>query len=61
MKPAVVLLSGGLDSATCLAIACEQGFQPHAISFRYGQRHQYELERAQKSGPSIGRGLASSD
>ncbi|WP_235908542.1 7-cyano-7-deazaguanine synthase QueC [Roseiconus nitratireducens] len=44
--PAVVLLSGGLDSTTCLAIAREQGFTVHAISFRYGQRHEYELERA---------------
>ena len=47
-KPAVILLSGGLDSATCLAIALDQGFEPHAISFRYGQRHQYELERADR-------------
>ena len=47
-KPAVILLSGGLDSATCLAIAIDQGFEPHAISFRYGQRHQYELERADR-------------
>lgn len=47
-EPAVVLLSGGLDSATCLAIAKEQGYQSHAISFRYGQRHRYELERAEK-------------
>ncbi|MGB7344739.1 MAG: 7-cyano-7-deazaguanine synthase QueC [Pirellulaceae bacterium] len=46
--PAVVLLSGGLDSATCLAIARESGFAPHAISFRYGQRHEYELQRAEK-------------
>ncbi|QDT02508.1 7-cyano-7-deazaguanine synthase [Rubripirellula lacrimiformis] len=45
-RPAVVLLSGGLDSATCLAIARDEGFTPHAISFRYGQRHQYELDRA---------------
>jgi len=45
-RPAVVLLSGGLDSATCLAIAKHEGFVCHAISFRYGQRHQYELERA---------------
>jgi 7-cyano-7-deazaguanine synthase len=44
--PAVILLSGGLDSATCLAIAIDEGFVPHTISFRYGQRHQYELERA---------------
>lgn len=42
-QPAVVLLSGGLDSATCLAIAREAGFAPHAISFRYGQRHEHEL------------------
>ena len=47
-RPAVILLSGGLDSATCLAIAREQGFQTHAISFRYGQRHEYELERAKR-------------
>ncbi len=45
-SPAVVLLSGGLDSATCLAIARTEGFDVHAISFRYGQRHEYELERA---------------
>lgn len=45
-KPAVVLLSGGLDSATCMAIAREQGFSLHAISFRYGQRHGVELEKA---------------
>ena len=45
-KPAVVLLSGGLDSATVLAIAAAQGFETYAISFRYGQRHVYELEAA---------------
>lgn len=45
-RPAVVLLSGGLDSATCMAIARAEGFSSHAISFRYGQRHQLELERA---------------
>ena len=45
-RAAVVLLSGGLDSATCLAIARDEGFTPHAISFRYGQRHQFELDRA---------------
>ncbi|MCA9135374.1 MAG: 7-cyano-7-deazaguanine synthase, partial [Planctomycetales bacterium] len=44
--PSVILLSGGLDSATCLAIARDAGFAIHAISFRYGQRHEYELERA---------------
>ncbi|MCC9599729.1 7-cyano-7-deazaguanine synthase QueC [Stieleria sp. JC731] len=47
-RPAVVLLSGGLDSATCLAIANDAGFAVHAISYRYGQRHEYELERAQR-------------
>ncbi len=44
--PAVVLLSGGLDSATVLAIAASRGFATHALSFRYGQRHAIELERA---------------
>lgn len=52
-NPAVVLLSGGLDSATCLAIAAESGFQPHAISFRYGQRHLDELERASQIAKSM--------
>ena len=52
--PAVVLLSGGLDSATCLAIARDQGFLAHAISFRYGQRHQYELERAVELAKTLG-------
>ena len=47
-KRAVVLLSGGLDSATCLAIAKSEGYELHAISFQYGQRHLYELERAKK-------------
>ena len=46
MKPAVVLLSGGLDSATVLAIAKTAGFQCYAMSFRYGQRHAVELECA---------------
>lgn len=43
MKKAVVLLSGGLDSTTCLALAKSQGFDCHAISFSYGQRHTAEL------------------
>ena len=43
---AVVLLSGGLDSSTCLLIAREEGFEVHALSFDYGQRHVVELERA---------------
>ena len=45
---AVVLLSGGLDSATVLAIACEQGFICHALSIDYGQRHAAELDAAQR-------------
>lgn len=42
----MVLLSGGLDSTTCLAIAVDQGFSPVALSFRYGQRHAVELDAA---------------
>jgi 7-cyano-7-deazaguanine synthase len=45
---AVVLLSGGLDSATALAVAGDRGFECHAISFRYGQRHQVELDAARR-------------
>jgi 7-cyano-7-deazaguanine synthase len=47
-KRAVVLLSGGLDSATALAIARSQGFEIHALSVDYGQRHRVELERARQ-------------
>lgn len=47
MKRAVVLLSGGLDSATTLAIAKEEGYDLFALSFRYGQRHQIEVQSAQ--------------
>ncbi len=46
--PAVVLLSGGLDSTTILALAQQQGFVCHALSFRYGQRHHVELEAARR-------------
>src|SRR5262245_24569903 len=49
MKPraqAVVLLSGGMDSTTALAIALHEGFDVHALTFRYGQRHQVEVEAA---------------
>lgn len=51
---AVVLLSGGLDSATCLAIACDQGFLPYALTFRYGQRHQHELNAAARVAERFG-------
>lgn len=47
-KPAVVLLSGGLDSTTCIAIARDEGFTPYALSFNYGQRHSIELDCANK-------------
>ena len=47
-RRAVVLLSGGLDSATTLAIAREEGFECYALSFDYGQRHRFELEAAEK-------------
>ncbi|MEH3135982.1 MAG: 7-cyano-7-deazaguanine synthase QueC [Mycolicibacterium neoaurum] len=53
-KPAVVLLSGGLDSTTVLAIAKEQGFDPYALSFRYGQRHVVELEAARRVADALG-------
>lgn len=46
-RPAVILLSGGLDSSTVLAIARSQGFRPCALSFRYGQRHIHELAAAE--------------
>ena len=45
---AVILLSGGLDSTTCLAIAKHQGFNLNALTFNYGQRHNFELKSAQK-------------
>src|ERR1700730_16354782 len=48
MKRAVVLLSGGLDSATTLAIAQHEGFEVWALSFRYGQRHEAELDSARR-------------
>src|SRR5438876_248515 len=53
-KAAVVLLSGGLDSATTLAIARSEGFACHALSFRYGQRHAIELAAAERVARSIG-------
>lgn len=53
-KPAIVLLSGGLDSATCLAIARHQGFDCYALAFDYGQRHKVELEASQRVAHALG-------
>lgn len=53
-KKAVVLLSGGLDSATTMAIARSEGFQCYALTFRYGQRHSREIEAASKVADSLG-------
>ena len=54
MKPAIVLLSGGLDSATCLAIARSQGFEAYCLSFDYGQRHNAELKAAERVVQALG-------
>jgi len=54
MKPAVVLLSGGLDSATTLAIARSQGYEAYALSFAYGQRHSRELDSASRVAAALG-------
>lgn len=53
-RRAVVLLSGGLDSATTLAIAKSQGFVPHLLTFRYGQRHNAEIEAAKRVAAKFG-------
>jgi 7-cyano-7-deazaguanine synthase len=53
-RPAVVLLSGGLDSATTLAIAKTEGYLPYALSFRYGQRHAVELDAARMVARQVG-------
>jgi 7-cyano-7-deazaguanine synthase len=53
-KKAVVLLSGGLDSATTLAIARADGFEPYALSFEYGQRHRRELDAARAVAQFLG-------
>ena len=54
MKPAICLLSGGLDSATSLAVARRDGFHCYALSFDYGQRHRAELEAAARVAESLG-------
>jgi 7-cyano-7-deazaguanine synthase len=54
MKPAICLLSGGLDSATCLAFARREGFECYALSFDYGQRHRVELQAAATVAASLG-------
>ena len=53
-KPAVVLVSGGMDSAVVLAIAREAGFDVHALSVRYGQRHTSELDAASRVAATLG-------
>lgn len=53
-KPAIVLLSGGLDSATCLAMARSQGFDCYCLSFDYGQRHNAELLAAARIAKALG-------
>src|SRR5260221_872357 len=53
-RPSVVLLSGGLDSAVTLAVARAEGFAPHALSVRYGQRHAGELEAAIRVAEQLG-------
>jgi 7-cyano-7-deazaguanine synthase len=53
-KRAVVLLSGGIDSTTTLAIAIAEGYEAYALSFEYGQRHQIEIETARKVANSLG-------
>lgn len=54
MKPAICLLSGGLDSATTLAVARREGFACYALSFDYGQRHRVELKAAARVAESLG-------
>ena len=53
-RPGVVLLSGGLDSTTTVAIAREAGYEVHALTFRYGQRHSLEVEAARKIARAMG-------
>jgi 7-cyano-7-deazaguanine synthase len=53
-RKAVILLSGGIDSTTVLAVARHEGFEPYALSFRYGQRHTVELEAAERVAAALG-------
>ena len=53
-KRAVCLLSGGLDSSTCLALAKREGYDCYALSFDYGQRHRFELQSAQRVAQALG-------
>jgi 7-cyano-7-deazaguanine synthase len=54
MKPAICLLSGGLDSTTCLAYARREGFDCYALTFDYGQRHRVELDAARHAARALG-------
>jgi 7-cyano-7-deazaguanine synthase len=54
MRAAVVLFSGGLDSSTCLAIAKHDGFAPHGLAVRYGQRHEHEIIAAERVARALG-------
>lgn len=54
LQKAIILVSGGLDSATCLALAKSQGFECYALSFDYGQRHRIELEAAKQIAKQLG-------
>lgn len=54
LSKAIVLLSGGLDSTTTLAISQSQGYEIYALTFRYGQRHEFEIETARKIASQFG-------
>ena len=54
-RPAILLLSGGLDSTTMLALATSERYEVHALTFRYGQRHEHEVEAARRIALQVGR------